>query len=205
MIGIGFAALKLFLGGALTSIKTFIADNWKWLLPLVAALFLWWYVTDLQNGREVAIKALNDYVASDSARAKEQQAENQRKDAAAAQLLSQGDTVHKDEIAKIRKDSDAKLHDTIKVAADSSDAVWRGRLRDAVAADRARTVSELSGATPDPAKVGGNCDAAVAEWKREYNVLETACAVTTVDYNSLHDAWDMSCKTYGCKQLIPAQ
>lgn len=189
---ITLAALRLLLGGWLKSAGQFIAANWRWLLPIVAALFLWWYVGHLQGQRDDAVQALADYRAEVQAAAEKRKAENAVKEQAATRQINQVLADHAAEIERIRKGYHADLGK--KDAAHAGDiAQWRNWLRNSVAA-AADGLPALPGTTEGTPEGGGDGNAAAAR----YDTLATACAVTTSDYNALWQAWHDACAIYGC-------
>jgi hypothetical protein len=120
-------------------------------------------------------------------------AENIQKSIAAASAKQRIFSEHQAEVAKLRSQSNAKLQNSLA----DTDAIWRDRLRNAVGADRARTVSELSSSAEGITESGGDGHATVT--RSQYDTLEAACKLTTIDYNALRKSWDEACLVYGCE------
>jgi hypothetical protein len=167
---------------------SYMVKHWRVFLPLLMIGIAWWYVTGLQNERDDAISALNTYVAEAKAAKVKRAADNLDKKRSIDSALAIVDITHESMINEIRKEYDAKVKTTV----DLNNANWRKRLRDQVAS----TTSGVSGipkTASESSEVGGNSDAAII------GTLETACKITTADYNSLWEAWNKSCEVYGCR------
>jgi hypothetical protein len=167
---------------------SFMVKHWRVFLPLLMVLGAWWYVTGLQKQRDDAISALNTYVAEAKAAKVKRAADNLDKERSIKSALEVVAVTHEHAIGDIRREYDAKVKTTV----DLNDANWRKRLRNQVASTTSG-VSSIPETSGKPSEVGRDSDAATIE------TLETACAVTTQDYNSLWESWDKSCKVYGCK------
>lgn len=192
---ITWAVIRLFLGGMVKGIGEFIYANWRRLVPVLGALFLWWYISNLQGQRDAAVKTLATHIQQDKAAAEKRVEENRRKESQVVTAFNQVISNHATEIDQIKRDYDAK-HQTDKTASDRTVAGWRERVR--LELER-QTAAGLSGIPETSEGITGgrkDCDAAAA---RRYDVLETSCKVTTSDYNALHDSWDNACAVYGCK------
>jgi hypothetical protein len=191
MIGIG-----LFLGKLLRGIGSFIAANWRWLVPLLLVCMLWWYITDMQAQRDDAVKALATLQQGIKDAAEARRLEIERKDARNIVAQNALKANHLAELEALRRNFDAK-HQNDKTAAGRTIDQWRERVHLELAARYASGGSEV------PATACG-----IAESREDGNAiatgsyvdtLETACAITTSDYNALWESWDRACKVYGCK------
>ena len=80
-------------------------------------------------------------------------------------------------------------------AADGRIDLWRDRVRLELERQTAAGLSGVPETSEGTAKQGTDGDAAAAR----YSVLETACKVTTSDYNALWESWSKACQIYGCK------
>lgn len=81
-----FGAILKFFSGLISAVVRFVAENWRWVLPLLAGLFLWWYITSLQDQRDKAINELADFKQQVAEDTKELEAENEKKIHAGAKL-----------------------------------------------------------------------------------------------------------------------
>lgn len=188
---ITFTALKILLGGWLKTMGEFIAANWRWLLPLLAGLFLWWYITSLQDQRDKAINELSNWKQAVKNAADVRRAENLAKKTAADRADKQNAAQHSAQIEILK----GQLLDE-KINHDRDVGNWRERLR----LDAASTAARLSGdqgATQGSAESGRDCHPAATGQATEN--LEIACAVTTSDYNTLRQWADDTCEIYGCQ------
>jgi hypothetical protein len=190
------AAFGLFLGKLLRGIGAFIADNWRWLVPLLLALMLWWYIGSLQDQRDDAIKALATLQQNMKDAADARRFEIERKNAVNVAAQKDLKAKHLDELETLRRDYDAKGRNDKNSAGRTID-LWRERVRLELAARYASGGSEVSQAACGIAESGGDGDTVAT---RPYvDTLETACAITTADYNALWESWNSACKVYGCK------
>lgn len=169
---------------------SFMVKHWRVFLPLLIAIAAWWYVTGLQKQRDDAISALNTYVAEAKAAKVKRAADNLDKERSIKSALEVVAVTHEHAIGDIRKEYDAKVKTTV----DLNDASWRKRLRNQVAST-ASGVSGIPETSGKSSQVRGNSDATTT------GTLETACSVTTADYNALWESWDRACKVYGCSDM----
>lgn len=188
-------ALKLILGGLFKTITTFIAENWRWFIPLCALLATLWYIHHLQGQRDAAVNALASYVQAANEATAKQKADNLAKENAAKATLGAISTIHQAEIVTLRKQYE-HANKTDQAAADGRIDLWRDRVRLEVArnADGMRQIPDPAG---QPAEKGRDCHA--TDSRQAYDTLEIACAITTSDYNTLHESWDKACEIYGCQ------
>lgn len=191
MIGLG-----LILGRIARGIADFFADNWRWLLPVIGGLLLAWYIHHLQAQRDDARAQLASLQHGIEAAHKARRADIERKDV--ENTISQGTLKanHLAELEHLRRYYDARNQND-QAAADRTIDQWRERVRLELAARYAGGGGEV------PATACG-----IAESREDGNAiatgsyvdtLETACAITTSDYNTLWESWDKACKVYGCK------
>lgn len=191
MIGLG-----LFLGKLARGIADFFAANWRWLLPLIGALLLVWYINHLQAQRDDARAELATLQQDIQDAHKARKAEIARKDV--ENTIAQGTLKanHLAQLKQLRRHYDARNQND-KTAAGRTIDQWRERVRLELAARYAGGGGEV------PATACG-----IAESRQDGNAiatgsyvdtLETACAITTSDYNALWESWDRACKVYGCK------
>lgn len=185
---IGLIGIWKWVSNAAIVAISFMVKHWRVFLPLLIALGAWWYVTGLQKQRDDAISALNTYVAEAKAAKVKRAADNLDKERSIKSALEVVAVTHEHAIGDIRKEYDAKVKTTV----DLNDASWRKRLRDQVAST-ASGVSSIPETSSESTEVGRDRDAAAI------GTLETACAITTADYNALWESWDRACKVYGCR------
>lgn len=175
-------------------LATFFAANWRWLLPVLAALTLWWYVTHLQTQRDQARAEVARIHQAIQTAAEQRRQDNARKEAQARAAINQILGDHKSIIAKLKGEYDARHKTDAARAADRIDS-WRERVRLEVARNAAG-LPQVPQPAEGAAQSGGDCDATAA--RSAYDTLELACAVTTVDYNALRESWDAACAVHGC-------
>jgi hypothetical protein len=191
MIGLG-----LFLGKLARGIADFFSANWRWLLPLIGALLLAWYINHLQAQRDEARAELASLQQDIQDAHKARKAEIARKDV--ENTIAQGTLKanHLAQLEQLRRHYDARTQNDQAAAGRTLDQ-WRERVRLELAARYAGGGGEV------PATACG-----IAESRQDGNAiatgsyvdtLETACAITTSDYNALWESWDRACKVYGCK------
>ena len=191
--------IKTLIGGALKKISSGLAwciEHWKITLPaLIVAVTIWQFHRVITE-RDAAITELGNYKAAVKTAQDQRKIENQiKKNNAASQLLSIN-IHHQNEIEQIKRNSDEKLH--LQDANHTDDIQrWRERLRIELAKDAANGLPGIQQAAEGSAESGGNCD--TAAFRKAYDTLEIACAVTTSDYNSLYESWSKACEIYGCE------
>jgi hypothetical protein len=190
-----WAALRLLAGGWLKAAGKFVAANWRWLLPLAAALLLWWYIAHLQGQRDDAIQALADYRAAAQAADEKRKAENAAKEEAVTRHFNQVLGEHAQELERIRTHYERTLKDDRQRHADAVNN-WRERLRLEVAKAAAAGLPGLPRTAADAAESGGDRHPAAA--RPVPDPIAAACAVTTADYNALWQAWHDACVIHGC-------
>lgn len=187
---ITFAALKLLLGGWLKTMGEFVSANWRWLLPLLAAIGLIWYINRLQDQRADAIKQLADWQQAVTRAADVRRAENRAKKTAADRADKQNTARHAAQIEILK----GQLLDE-KNTHGRDVGNWRERLRLDVT-NATNGLPGNQGAAQGPAEGGRDCNSAATGQALEN--LEIACAVTTSDYNVLRQWADDTCEIYGC-------
>lgn len=191
-----FGAILKFFSGLISAVVRFVAENWRWVLPLVAACLLILFIRSIQHERDAAIKALADHIQQDKSAADQRKAENAAKESAAKAALDAQTAIHGIEIDQIRRAYEARNGTDKKYLNDRVDA-WRERLRLELQRQAAAGLSDIPAPSGESSEGRGNCDAAAAG--RAYDTLATACAVTTTDYNALWRSWDKACAVFGCK------
>ena len=184
-------ALPLAVPGIISTIGNFIRNNWRWILPALLVIGLYWYISNLQGERDAAIKSLAEYQQAVKSAAERRKAENLVKEEKAKLALDRVATDHQTEINRLRKRYES-LHKTDQAAADRVADNWRDSLRNSIATHGLPGVPKATG---QPAEGGRDCDAAAAR----YDTLEIACGVTTADYNALWKSWHDACQVYGCE------
>lgn len=182
--------------GFLKEAFAFVLANWRWILPLVLGLLLWRFIVSIQDERDDAIKALEQYQQDARDAVVQREIDNRQKEIAAKSAIDAIEVDHTQELETIRRNY-ALLNQTDKTAAAGSIALWRERVRLELQRQTANGLRDIPETAGEPAEVGGGCDAAPA--RKAYDNLELACAVTTSDYNALWDAWSKSCEIYGCR------
>ena len=190
MIGLAF----------LKAAVSFIAKNWRWLLPLLAVLLLCWYIAHLQDQRAAAIKSLADYQHQIAEADQARKIENARKESQAIVEKNAIQSHHQSEIETLRRRYETR-NTADKAAADYTLDLWRERVRLEVERQSTAGLSSNPGPAGQPAESGGNCDTAAAGQDAEgyIETLEIACAVTTSDYNALRKWSDSVCDIFGCQ------
>jgi hypothetical protein len=188
-------AIGLFFGKLFKGIGAFIAANWRWLAPLLGVLLLIWYINHLQAQRDDAVAQLAGLQQEIKDAAETRKAEIERKDL--ENTISQGTLKanHRAELETLRRYYDAR-NGNDKADAGRTIDQWRERVRLEVAR-YANGGSEVSTATAGSSESRGDGNANPTG--KYVDTLETACAITTSDYNVLWESWDAACKVYGCK------
>lgn len=164
---------------------------WKQIAISFAIIALVGYIGVLKHQRDSARLELNEYIVAVEKKLVEQQLKNaaiERESIAIQNVLVQQ---HADNIGKVRDYYENRLT-TYRAANNALD----NRLR--VEANNYRTrLSSAVKAASESAQSRGNSNPATVG--RDYEILREACAITTVDYNALYQAWETECRIKGCQ------
>lgn len=193
--------LKLFLGGLLKKMMAvvgFCIEHWKIVVPVAIAAFVLWQWYAAEQDLQQVTHEYADHLAADETAIKVRDAENAAKDLRMKETVSELRIEHGKELTIL--EGNLNEAQTGKRTADRANADLRSRLREQLeAADATPWLPGLSDRPDGTAGSGGDGDAAdpgqAAE--RYIETLETACAVTTADYNSLYKRCETANKIYG--------
>lgn len=161
---------------------------------VVVVSILWWrgnYFEDKYISEQAQFK---NFTHTQEILAKAQLQDQERKDKEASAATAAGKSAHDEEIKKfsinldkLKKELD---HDKIYIA----NAIAK---RERVRGDSASTSTVTPAEIPVPpslsAESGGDCDATLAR-------TVSRCRDTTINYNSLYNAWVDDCAIYGCQK-----
>jgi hypothetical protein len=173
----------------LGQIAAFTIAHWRIILPLAIVGVMCWMIYSARSARDAAIAELQAYQQAVKTAVAIRQAENQTKQTTVKLLQDAVVANHLNQINKLKENYEARQHTT-----DSSIDNWRERVRLELAKNTAAGLPDIPQATGQPAASGQDRDAAAAR-----QTLELACAITTADYNALHEAWDKGCTVMGCR------
>jgi hypothetical protein len=186
-------ALKLFTG-VLSKIATFTFKHWRVILPLLVLGYCLYQYNAQVNRADAAIQALNEHISADNTARAERDRENQRKDKESAVALANVLADHAITLANhdLKRDRETKnLKELYENRIDSTKHTWADRVRLEQEREAANGLSDIQTSASGIAESLRDCDAA-------YTTLESACKITTIDYNSLSIAWDEECQIKGC-------
>jgi hypothetical protein len=173
----------------------FAFKHWRVILPLLILGYCLYQYNAQVNRADRAIQALNEHISADNTARAERERENQRKDKESAFALANVLADHAITLANhdLKRDRETKnLKELYENRIDSTKHTWAERVRLEQEREAANGLSYIQAPAGGLAESLRDCDAA-------YTTLERACQVTTIDYNSLWQAWDEECQVKGCE------
>lgn len=177
------------------AVLTWCIDHWKIMLPaLIVAVTIWQFHRVITE-RDAIKSEYAEHIKADNQAAADRKIENEKKKLRADAGQLEIKAKHDLEIQKLKGIDDAKYKDQQSRNNDTV-AMFRERLRIELAKQTTLGLSDIYGTAEEPTQSGGNCD--TAAFRKAYDTLEIACAVTTSDYNSLYESWEKACQIYGC-------
>jgi hypothetical protein len=193
--------LKLFLGGLLNKIMAavgFCIEHWKIVVPVAIAAFVLWQWYSAEQDLQQVTHEYAEHLAADETASKVRDAENAAKDLRMKETVSELRIEHGKELTIL--EGNLNEAETSKRHADRAHADLRSRLREQLeAANAAPGLPGLPDRPDGTAGSGGDSNATDPgqATERYIDTLETACAVTTADYNSLYQRCETANKIYG--------
>lgn len=194
-------AIRLFFGGLIKKIAAvlgFCIDHWKIVVPVAIAAFVLWQWYSAEQDLKKVTREYELHLAADETAGKVREAENAAKDLRMKESVSEIRIESAKQLATLEKNYDALQ--TQKTATDRDAADLRDELRGKLeAANATPRLPSLSDRPQWPAEGGGDGDPAdPGQDAQAYTqTLETACAVTTLDYNDLYQRCKTANKIYG--------
>lgn len=196
MIAFGLL-LKSFFSGAMS----FMARYWRIILPVLILAAAYLYVNSLQGQRDEAKKALSDYKAAQTALATQQIAENAIKLAKGKVSVNFSDQSATAQLTQLNLD---RKHETDNIKALYEDKIANlkhnlaKRLQSSTTDSASKTTIVTSDTETDSAAQSIS-NAAVTRIQAQYDTLENACIITTVDFNNLRTWADIVCDIAVCE------
>ena len=185
---LSFAALKLFLGGALK----FIKNNF---IPVLIVALLLTTLYLLAKLDRVQFE-YDQHLISDAKAASDRRLENYLKEKSHKKEIDKANAEGKAELDKykLNRDRETKnLKDLYEKRIDSTGRNWSERVR-------LEQEREAAAGLPTPGSDPGRLTEGERECYAAYLTLEDGCKITTVDYNRLRKWGDSVCDLVGCKQ-----
>jgi len=185
--------IGLLLKGWLISALEVLEKYWRIVLPIIIIVLIGWRMYYTQTHWHAAEQALTDYKAQIVQASKDRDKENALKtahaDLAETAVIANHDSI----INTIWSNSN------VKMPVNATDSDKRNSLRNAIA-QVATGLPNVQSATSNTSSNGADCDATtVGRLRHDLEEVSSACAITTADYNALHEAWDENCNVFGCK------
>lgn len=184
--------------GFMAQILAFIVAHWRIVLPLLMVGLVSLYIFKLQGQRDDAQQALIEHKLIIAQEQERRQIENMRKDQETVLAMSEINARHAGQIEQLRRSSDAKIKDQA-IAHDRIVGQWRERVRLEISRAASNGLPDVPSPPSESAGSGGYSDAACARQEAYIDALELGCAITTADYNALHEAWSQACTVHGCE------
>ena len=196
MLWLAFKALLSNILQKILGVLTWCIEHWKIMLPALIVAVTIWQFHRIINERDDIKQQYATHIKADKDAVDQRDKENKAKQAAADVAQVELKSKHDLEIQKLKGIDDAKYKDQQSRNNDTV-AMWRDRLRIELAKQTTFGLSDIYGTSEGSAESGGICD--TTAFRKAYDTLEIACAVTTSDYNSLYESWSKACEIYGCK------
>lgn len=182
------SAIKILLSGIFSRIARFAAfaiEHWRVFLPVAMVCLALWYVHGLRSERDDALSELADYQAQVEDAQRQRHILNMVIEHRLELELAKVDAVHEAQMKTLMENYNAQLDDKSKRITDIAD--FNGRLREQLEAFTAARMSEdRSGSLDAPGSRGDSHSADPGYDVEAYlETLETACADTTLHYNTV--------------------
>lgn len=183
-----FAAIKLLLSvifSRLGKMLAFMVEHWRVFLPAAMVCLALWYVHGLRSERDDALIKLANYQAQVIDAKRQRRILNMVIEHRLELELAKVDVVHEAQMKTLMENYNAQLDDKSKRITDIAD--FNGRLRQQLEAFTAARMSEDRSGSLDASGSRGDGHAASAGYDVEayLETLETACADTTLHYNTV--------------------
>lgn len=190
--------VKPFAQGALK----FFLDYWKIIVPLLALLFCWYQYQSEVARADKAENSLAEYVQSAQLEIARRTAVNEAKDIMTRRIVDKLTSNHLAELKKLSLDREKSAtslkdyyHDKITNRDIRLNAMSQRVLLESEKAAASGRMPAVPGTSEQLAEIRQDGDPADSGLSK----IEKACAITTIDYNALHDAWTEACAIHGCK------
>lgn len=163
----------------------FAIEHWRVFLPAAMVCLALWYVHSLRSERDDALTELANYQAQVEDAQRQRRILNMVIEHRLELELAKVDAVHESQMTTLMENYNATLKD--KAAAVATAADLRRRLRDSLEAFTAARMSEDRAGSLDASGSRGDSHPASAGYDAEayLETLETACADTTLHYNTV--------------------
>lgn len=172
-------------------LMTFLKVWWKQLAVGFIIISLFAYIAILKHQRNVATLALQSYKLQIEQQRVAQQLENARIAKESEQIKSQQAADYLNQLNGIRD-----YYEKISTKNSTIISTLNDKLRQQGVSYRER-LSKVLETTSTSTESWRNGDATTI---REYTkTLEEACAITTLDYNAIYNAWSAECELKGCQ------
>lgn len=174
-----------------------MVDHWRVFLPVAMVCLALWYVHSLRSERDDALASLANYQAQVEDAQRQRRILNMVIEQRLALELAKVDAVYESQMNTLLENYNATLED--KAAAVATAADLRRQLRDTLQTATAARMSEDRARLVGPACGGRDSDTAGIGYDAGTYTesLEHACAVTTLDYNTLYDRCSAINRIYG--------
>lgn len=163
----------------------FVIEHWRVFLPAAMVCLALWYVHGLRSERDDALASLANYQAQVEDAKRQRRILNMVIEHRLELELAKVDVVHEAQMKTLMENYNAQLDDKSKRITDIAD--FNGRLRQQLEAFTAARMSEDRSGSLDASGSRGDGHAASAGYDVEayLETLETACADTTLHYNTV--------------------
>lgn len=183
-----FAAIKILLSvifSRIAKFAAFVIEHWRVFLPVAMVCLALWYVHGLRSERDDALTKLANYQAQVKEALRQRRILNMVIEHRLELELARVDAVHEAQMTTLMENYNAQLDDKSKRITDIAD--FNGRLREQLEAFTAGRMSEDRAGSLDASGSRGDGHATYSGYDVEayLQTLETACADTTLHYNTV--------------------
>lgn len=173
-------------------------------LPIMIGLIVtsgWLYVRHLQTARNDAIDDLNHYKVQQTVLANQQIAENSIKLAGAQTKVNLADNLATSQLTQLRLDRNVETNNLKalyenKLANLKRDMVHGLQSSPATSASQTTDTASDTQANPQNEPIS---DSTIIRLQTQYDTLEKACTIETIDFNDLRMWADSACEIVECK------
>lgn len=163
----------------------FLKSYWKPILIAIAALSLYAFIMVLKHERNAAVDALQAYKIQVQVAGKQAELKAAETKQKQADVVTQTAVAYNDAILRVRKYYDNQSNP-------AGTAYANGVQLPAIS--NSGTVPNVQTSAEGTASSGKDADTTLSGQS-----LEESCAITTIQYNSLWNAWNDLCKVSGCE------
>jgi hypothetical protein len=176
------------------AVISFAMAHWRVVIPVLIAILTLLYI----NGLKRDIGSLEKVISDNQAQVEKDRLEAQRKEQAALTKVLVIEKSHKEQLAKLNLDRNRETN-AIKAIYENKLNLISRNVSNRLPKQPAEGLPISASDTQRLATGESNGDSAIGGLQNDYNALESACVLTTLDFNALRAWADVVCETVECK------